>query len=405
MTRSDETVRRAWALLDGALALVRLREEAETAQQAVEQSRQPVAQLWQLESAQAAARSWLASASDDRLREASEASLRQLSAGSLRQRSAASVRDDEESSDGMADAMTALREENSFSYEAEEERPPLGREEQARRRRAHFDRRRENLQQAAAAAQGEQAQEEPPRLQAQPPAPLLSLRDLEEESGAKRFVLGHPSVKLTGADVVQAEDQPAESAEPAEFVAGHLISELYPVRGQLYVGSDLDAWGRRGHFTKLDDSAVLHRPQAVAIGGSEHGSACGPEMTAGVHCARFTLRKANAHGSLPYVGVVGKGFNPQRGDASESSEGWMLNTNTGRMHHSGVGREWDGQPDLKELSPGDMIAMVLCLSTKTLRVYAGGRLLGQMIAPEMRHKMRPPMRWAVDVWRGYPNAT
>ena len=78
----------------------------------------------------------------------------------------------------------------------------------------------------------------------------------------------------------------------------------------------------------------------------------------------------------------------------------MLNTNTGRMHHSGVGREWDGQPDLKELSPGDMIALSLCLSTKTLRVYAGGRLLGQMIAPGMRHKMRPPMRWAVDVWRG-----
>ena len=71
----------------------------------------------------------------------------------------------------------------------------------------------------------------------------------------------------------------------------------------------------------------------------------------------------------------------------------MLNTNTGRMHHSGVGREWDGQPDLKELSPGDLIALSLCLSTKTLRVYAGGRLLGQMIAPEMRHKMRPPMRW------------
>ena len=61
---------------------------------------------------------------------------------------------------------------------------------------------------------------------------------------------------------------------------------------------------------------------ATASRQGESGSACGPEMHGGKHCVRFVLHTANRQGSLPYVGVVGKGFDPARRDASESRDGW-----------------------------------------------------------------------------------
>ena len=56
----------------------------------------------------------------------------------------------------------------------------------------------------------------------------------------------------------------------------------------------------------------------------------GHEMTAGVHCAHFALRRRG----VARVGVAGPGFDPAAGEkASESAEGWAMATWDGDLWH------------------------------------------------------------------------
>eukprot|EP01045_Picozoa_sp_COSAG04_P011517 COSAG04_NODE_743_length_10649_cov_26.557820_2_plen_133_part_00 len=78
----------------------------------------------------------------------------------------------------------------------------------------------------------------------------------------------------------------------------------------------------------------------------------GHEMTAGVHCAHFELRKLG--GAM--VGVAGPGFDPAAGGtASRSAEGWVMDTGGGWLVHGGDGSEWAGQPKYKEMKDGDVV--------------------------------------------------
>ena len=79
----------------------------------------------------------------------------------------------------------------------------------------------------------------------------------------------------------------------------------------------------------------------------------GHEMTAGVHCAHFEMRKLGNHAT---VGVVGPGFDPAAGgEANESAEGWLMGAVTGRLCHGGSGSEWAGQPKEGEIKVGDVV--------------------------------------------------
>ena len=82
----------------------------------------------------------------------------------------------------------------------------------------------------------------------------------------------------------------------------------------------------------------------------------GREMTTGVHCAHFTIRRASGTSHSPPVGVVGPSFDPSRTQrGSHSPYGWMLNTSTGHLGHDSRGTKWDGQPGEFEIKSGSVI--------------------------------------------------
>ncbi len=64
----------------------------------------------------------------------------------------------------------------------------------------------------------------------------------------------------------------------------------------------------------------------------------GHEMTAGVHCARFEMRKL----SYALVGVAGPGFDPAAGGAALGSVGWVMSAGDGWLWHGGSRSEWTG---------------------------------------------------------------
>eukprot|EP01045_Picozoa_sp_COSAG04_P017027 COSAG04_NODE_1476_length_6578_cov_2.265010_1_plen_116_part_10 len=65
-------------------------------------------------------------------------------------------------------------------------------------------------------------------------------------------------------------------------------------------------------------------------------------MTAGVHCAHFEMGKLEGGAR---VGVVGLGFDPAAGGAAgHSTEGWLMNTGTGKLFHGGRVSGWAGRP-------------------------------------------------------------
>ena len=77
----------------------------------------------------------------------------------------------------------------------------------------------------------------------------------------------------------------------------------------------------------------------------------GHEMTAGVHCAHFELRKLNG----AFVGVAGPGLDPAAGgEANESAEGWVMATGSGSLRHGGDFSDWAGQPK-HEIKVGDVV--------------------------------------------------
>ena len=106
----------------------------------------------------------------------------------------------------------------------------------------------------------------------------------------------------------------------------------------------------------------------LATGGGHGGSAVVDtfEMTRGVHAAQFALRSADRAGTLPYVGVVGAGFDATREQfAYESAEGWVLKPCSGTLYHGGEVSEWVGMPSEGELKQGDVI--VSCPTTSPTR--------------------------------------
>ena len=81
------------------------------------------------------------------------------------------------------------------------------------------------------------------------------------------------------------------------------------------------------------------------------------EMTAGVHCAHFTMQ--HGVGCNARVGVVGPGFDPTNDCCAwKSSEGWLMHTASGMLCRDGRGTDWAGQEELKQ---GDVIGLVLDL--------------------------------------------
>ena len=79
----------------------------------------------------------------------------------------------------------------------------------------------------------------------------------------------------------------------------------------------------------------------------------GHEMTAGVHCAHFEMRKLG----YAYVGVAGPGFDPAAGGrANESAEGWLMDAVSANLVHGGGGwTKWAGQPKNSEIKAGDVV--------------------------------------------------
>eukprot|EP01045_Picozoa_sp_COSAG04_P012982 COSAG04_NODE_897_length_9581_cov_96.260599_6_plen_95_part_00 len=78
----------------------------------------------------------------------------------------------------------------------------------------------------------------------------------------------------------------------------------------------------------------------------------GHEMTVGVHCAHFELRKLDVRAM---VGVVGPGFDPAAGGAAfRSAEGWLMATDFGELYHRGSESTWEGQPKY-EIKEGDVV--------------------------------------------------
>ena len=113
----------------------------------------------------------------------------------------------------------------------------------------------------------------------------------------------------------------------------------------------------------------------VATGSGGRGSAAaGEEMVAGVHCAHFTLRKADSrNGHLPRVGVVGAGFDAARDKCGAKShkcaEGWVLNPDDGTLRHGDdYGIDWAGKAAAEQLEEGDVVVR----SRPAVLLAAGG---------------------------------
>ena len=100
-------------------------------------------------------------------------------------------------------------------------------------------------------------------------------------------------------------------------------------------------------------------------------AASGAEMAAGVHCAHFTLRKAGS--GLPYVGVVGAGFDAARDQwAQDSAEGWMLGTSDGRLRHDRKTGDWAGKAAAAQLKEGDVVVRSHHPAARCALPVAGG---------------------------------
>eukprot|EP01045_Picozoa_sp_COSAG04_P004560 COSAG04_NODE_200_length_20490_cov_33.582021_1_plen_3559_part_10 len=150
---------------------------------------------------------------------------------------------------------------------------------------------------------------------------------------------------------------------------------------------------------------LLHGP-AVTIGGegtiatgdgTEESAVCPLFMRAGTHTARFTVRSRGPDDPLPRVGVVaGEDFVPSRGVwASKTSCGWLLSAISGKLMHDSNGSNWPGQPGRETVKAGDVIELVLDVDAGSLAVELNGRQLGLMVSSGLR----PPLRWAVDVYK------
>ena len=81
----------------------------------------------------------------------------------------------------------------------------------------------------------------------------------------------------------------------------------------------------------------------------------GHEMTVGVHCAHFEMRRLGGN-SNAFVGVVGPGFDPAAGGRpKDSAEGWLMSTGDGDLRHGCRQTRWAGQPKGGEIKEGDVV--------------------------------------------------
>ena len=130
-------------------------------------------------------------------------------------------------------------------------------------------------------------------------------------------------------------------------------------------------------------------------------------MAEGAHYVEMTLlEKGSLYGAR--MGVAGQGFDAARGgEAFDSAEGWLLNTDTGYLFHAGMGSNWERRPRPDEIKQGDVVGLLLDLGQRTLSVYLNGARRGVMVAPGMKNwsggavaPLAGPLRWAVDVYGG-----
>jgi hypothetical protein len=127
-------------------------------------------------------------------------------------------------------------------------------------------------------------------------------------------------------------------------------------------------------------------------------------MAEGAHYVEMTLLEKG----YAFVGVVGQGFDAAGGGGAHSSaEGWLLSTLHGYLRHASSDSNWEGQPQYKEIKPGDVVGLLLDCGQRTLSVYLNGARRGVMVAPGIKNiyggavaSLAGPLRWAVDVGFG-----
>jgi hypothetical protein len=145
---------------------------------------------------------------------------------------------------------------------------------------------------------------------------------------------------------------------------------------------------------------------ATKYGNGWQSAVCAEHpMAEGAHYVEMTLLKK---GIGPMMGVVGQGFDAAGGGgAARSAEGWMLSTGNGYLYHAGIGSNWEGMPQEREIKQGDMVGLLLDLGQRTLSLYLNGARRGVMVAPGMKNNrggavapLAGPLRWAVDVAHG-----
>jgi len=113
-------------------------------------------------------------------------------------------------------------------------------------------------------------------------------------------------------------------------------------------------------------------------------------MTSGKHYVQITRPQ---HSGTCCVGVVGPSFDPKKGVAKDSSEGWLLYFNTYKpeLYHKGSLHQWSGMPHSMENY--DTFGLLLDLDQGSLGVYRNGTELGFMV----RSGLAGPLRWAADI--------
>jgi hypothetical protein len=129
-------------------------------------------------------------------------------------------------------------------------------------------------------------------------------------------------------------------------------------------------------------------------------------MAEGAHYVEMTLLKKGSDGAM--MGVVGQGFDAAGGgEASDSAEGWLLDTCNGNLGHDGKHSNSEGRPQRDEIKQGDVVGLLLDVGQRTLSMYLNGARRGVMVAPGMKNGegevvalLAGPLRWAVDFGRG-----
>ena len=123
-------------------------------------------------------------------------------------------------------------------------------------------------------------------------------------------------------------------------------------------------------FGLVGSDVRLTRDGTVATrrGSSWQSAMCTAEMRAGVHYAEFT----RGAGSSVMVGVCTSQFHPRHGPAKESAQAWLIDAD-GDLRHAG---NFTSGVSLGGYREGDVVGLLLDLTTGSLTVYKDGRRIG-----------------------------